>query len=95
MNIQEHSWLRCRVTPGMFDHELGVEGRQSDGSVYSLFAPKKAVDHGGQPVEGPMEGWIRVRVLSQKDDRVLIELPGQTFQNGAYVTVPVNQLRVD
>jgi hypothetical protein len=86
-------WLRCRVTPGMFDHELGVEGRQSDNLVWSLFAPKEAVDHGGQLLEGGTEGWVRVQVLDRRGDHVLVELPGQTFQNGAFITVKAEQLR--
>jgi hypothetical protein len=89
---QPTAWLRCRVTPGMFDHELGVEGRQSDGSVWSLFAPKEAVDAGGQPLEGGAQGWIRVEVLTRQGDRVLVELPGQTFQNGSAITVKADQL---
>jgi len=50
MTTANETRLRCMVSPGMFDHELGVQGQQFDGTEYSLFAPKQAVDHGGLPL---------------------------------------------
>jgi hypothetical protein len=90
---EQTAWLRCHVSPGMFDHELGVSGTQADGSAYSLFAPKEAVDSGTQPLAGGTEGWVRVRVLDRKGDHVLVELPGQTFWNGAFITVNADQIQ--
>jgi hypothetical protein len=77
----------------MFDHELGVEGRQTNGAVWSLFAPKQAVDYGDQPLEEGAQGWIRVNVLARQGDHVLVQLPGQTFQNGAFITVKADELQ--
>ncbi len=92
MDAPHEAWLGCKVSPGMFDHEMGVDGRQFDGSVFSLFAPKEAVDHGDQPLHGATQGWVRVQVLQRQGDLVLVELPGQTFQNGAFITVKADHL---
>src|SRR5207244_3643429 len=91
----EHTaWLRCGVSPGMFDHELGVQGQQADGSEYSLFAPREAVDPGDQPVVSGriVPGFMRVRPIQRQGDHVLVELPGETFQNGYFITVKADQL---
>jgi hypothetical protein len=76
----------------MFSHEIGIDGRQFDGSVFSLFAPKEAVDHGDQPLQEAVEGLLRVQVLARKGDLVLVQLPGETFQNGYFITVKADQL---
>jgi hypothetical protein len=90
------TWLHCKVSPGMFDHEIGVQGQQADGSEYSLFAPREAVDQGGQSLTSgqTVPGFVRVTAGERRGDRVLVELPGQTFQNGAFITVKADQLQV-
>lgn len=96
MLAHNETWLRCRVTPGMFDHELGVEGREFDNAVWSMFAPKESVDPAGNVVRGGIDGWIRVQVVDRNGDRVLVELPGQTFQgigSGSFITVTADQLQ--
>jgi hypothetical protein len=78
----------------MFDHEVGVQGQQADGSEYSLFAPREAVDHGTQPlISGQtVPGFLRVRPMARRDGHVLVQLPGETFQNGYFITVKADQL---
>src|SRR5947207_2695724 len=94
MPAHEETWLRCRVSPGMFDHELGVQGQQADGSEYSLFAPREAVDHGHQRLTSGQTvlGFVRVRPSERRGDWVLVELPGETFHNGYFITVKEEQL---
>jgi hypothetical protein len=94
MTPQNPVWLRCRVSPGMFDHELGVQGEQFDGSAYGLFAPREAVDHGERPLTSgqTVPGLVQVEAIERKGDLVLVELPGQTFQNGSLITVTAGQL---
>src|SRR5260370_31908464 len=91
------TWLRCKVSPGMFDHEIGVQGQQADGSEYSLFAPREAVDHGDQALTSgqTVPGLVQVKALERRGDHVLVELPGQTFQNGAFITVKADQLLME
>jgi hypothetical protein len=78
----------------MFSHELGVQGQQFDGTEYALFAPREAVDTGGRPLASGqiVPGFVRVRPVERDSDLVLVELPGQTFQDGSFITVFVNQL---
>ena len=38
----EH-WLSCTITPGEFSEEFAVTGRQSNGTLFSLFAPESDV----------------------------------------------------
>jgi hypothetical protein len=78
----------------MFDHELGVDGRQFDGTVFSLFAPKETVDHRNQELSGDstVPGRVRVEIIGHKGNLVLVKLPQETFQNGAFITVSPDQL---
>jgi|GEM_PF-1277200 len=94
MNAHDETWLRCGVSPGMFDHELGVQGQQFDGSEFSLFAPKETVDHGDRElIRGQtVPGLVRVKPVERRDDQILVELPGETFQNGYFITVKADQL---
>src|SRR5437773_1751437 len=94
MNAQERTWLRCQLSPGMFDHEVGVQGQQADGSEYSLFAPREAVDHGNQALTSghTVPGFLRVRPVDSRGDHVLVQLPGETFQNGYFITVKASEL---
>ncbi len=94
MDAPHETWLRCLVSPGMFDHELGVQGKQFDSSAYSLFAPREAVDHGDRQLTSgwTVAGFVRVKPVDRRGDLVLVELPGQTFQNGAFITVTADEL---
>src|SRR5882724_9521875 len=94
MTTANETRLRCMVSPGMFDHELGVQGQQFDGTEYSLFAPKQAVDHGGLPLARGeiVPGFVQVKIVGRRGDLVGVELPGETFQNGYFITVRADQL---
>jgi hypothetical protein len=94
MDAPRETWLRCLVSPGMFDNEIGVDGRQFDGSVFSFFGPDDAVEPEQELTrEKSVPGWVRVEILDRKGDLVLVKLPRQTFQNGAYITVTADQLQ--
>jgi hypothetical protein len=94
MSAPNETWLRCGVSPGMFPHELGVQGQQADGSEYALFAPRQAVDPGEQPLTSGriVPGLVRVRPVERRGDQVLVQLPGETFQDGYFITVKADQL---
>lgn len=84
------SWLRCSVGPGQFPDEFAVGGEKFDGRPFSLFAPRPTVQPPKQISSG--EGLLRVRVFERKGDLVLVKLPGQTFENGYFITVRTHQL---
>jgi hypothetical protein len=65
-----------------------------NGSVFSLFAPKEWADYDPAQLAAQriIPGWIRVEVMDRRSDLVLVQLPRQTFQDGAYITVTADQL---
>ncbi|HEY8505428.1 MAG TPA: hypothetical protein VIL46_12670 [Gemmataceae bacterium] len=87
------NWLKCTITPGQFPGELGVDGKQHDGTPFSFFAPKTAVRYDREP-EGnkTVPGSVKVEVTDRRGDLILVRLPRQTFQGGLFVTVKENQL---
>ena len=94
MSVPRETWLRCDLSPGMFDGEIGVQGQQFDGSAYGLFAPTDHVDCGGHTLArgACVPGLVRVDIIDRKDNLVLVKLPRQTLQDGAYITVTADQL---
>jgi hypothetical protein len=40
-----------------------------------------------------VQGWLRVEVLEQQGNLVLVLLPRQTLEDGQYVTVPADRVR--
>jgi len=89
------AWLRCSISPGMFNGEVGVEGKQFDGAVFSLFAPEESVEHDTLQKESePSAGWVKVEITEEKGDLALVKLPRHTLQNGAYITVRSEQIQM-
>ena len=88
----EH-WLRCQVYPGQFSVEYAVVVRQSDEKEVSFFAPLELVDCEQAPTfDRPVPGWIKVVLVKQQGDLVLLQLPRSTLENGQYITVRADQL---
>src|SRR5258708_7504254 len=82
------NWLQCKLSPGQFEGEFGVDGEQHDGSAFSLFAPKASIKFDEEPTtEKASSGWVKVQVLQQREDLLLVRLPRETFQSGYFVTV--------
>jgi hypothetical protein len=94
MGVKSDTWLCCDLSPGMFDCEVGVQGQQFDGSAYGLFAPADHVDVGAETLTrgACVPGLVRVDIIDRKDNLVLVKLPRQTLQAGAYITVTADQL---
>ncbi len=43
------NWVGCLIFPCQFSGEVGVEGRQFDGTLFSLVVPEEQVDYGMDP----------------------------------------------
>jgi hypothetical protein len=82
-------WLSCSISPGQFPTEFAIVGTDHDGKGFSLFAPREFTVP-SKDSEGI--GLVRVDVIDQKGDLILVRLPGQTFENGQYVTVKASDL---
>ena len=90
------NWLQCTVTAGQFDNEFGVAGHEFNGAVFSLFTPKETVRFSHPPTKDQTTtGWVKVQVVQQRDNWVVVRLPRQTFQSGYCVTVRVDELEKD
>ena len=82
------NWLRCKILPGQFSGEHGVQGEDANGEGFSLFCPEEFLEYDGEPTfDRPVEGWIQVNVVQRTKDLLLLYLPRRTFGNGPYVTV--------
>lgn len=87
------NWLKVTLTAGMFPNERGIDGRQFNEKVFSCFVPEEYTKSDQTPTAGnPVQGWVKVSVVERQGNLVLVFLPRQTFQNGFYVTVKVDQL---
>ena len=87
-------WLQCTICEGQFTGEYAVQGETFDGTEFSLFVPDEFVELSDplDPTAGAA-GWIRVEVLDQRGDLVLVQLPRQTLENGRSLTVRRDQLQ--
>ena len=88
------TYLYCEVTKGQFSDEWAVQGTTHTGSGFSLFVSGQYVDRDRKYAgsnAGP--GWLHVDVLETDENRALVRLPGQTFENGKTVTVTLEQIK--
>ena len=93
MECEMESFLRCRVSRGLFSGEAAVSGVSADGTEFSLFVGDDFVEFDAPPgASDAVEGWLRVTQLAEEGGLVLVRLPGQTFENGRTVTVRQAQL---
>ena len=86
----ETKWLPCSVSPGQFPNEYAVSGMQYNGKGFSLFAPQETVV---PPPSGEGEGLLKVEVVDQRDELVLVRLPAEPFENGQHVTIAAKMLQ--
>ncbi|MBN1766471.1 MAG: hypothetical protein JW860_14545, partial [Sedimentisphaerales bacterium] len=61
---------------------------------FSLFAQKKDLIFDEEPIRGKnVSGGIRVEILDQQNDLLLVYLPQPTFENGQVITVKSDQIK--
>jgi hypothetical protein len=88
--------LRCKVFPGQFSTELAIEGVQSDGAKFSLFAPVALVTPDEAPTrDRSVDGWLQVSVWEEEGATTLIKLPRESFEVGRFATVNSADLQVE
>lgn len=90
------SWLACKISRGQFSEEFAVQGELFDGSGFSLFAREPDLEFEVAPSEDEhVEGYIKVEALEWNKDRglALVQLPGETLENGRTITVRIDQLQ--
>jgi hypothetical protein len=86
-------WLKCIMSAGQFTGEYAARSETFTGEEFSLFVPEQFVDLENSLEEGrSVPGWVRVELLDQRENLVLVRLPNQTLGNGQSITVRREQL---
>lgn len=86
--------LLCKVSPGQFSNEYAVEGTLSNGSGFSMFTHADSLTLNEKPTrDKPVEGWMKIDILEEKGDIVLVSLPQTTLENGRFITVKKEQTK--
>lgn len=81
--------IRCKVSQGMFSSERGVLVELPDGRKMTAFVDKCDVLVDRDPVAGEeVRGRVKVAVIEEKKDSVIVDLPQPTITGGPRVRVP-------
>lgn len=79
------TYVRCKVLPGLFEGELYVLINGSS----SAYVTQSNVKADGIPTHGAeVDGKVFAYIISQKDDRSLIEVSGEAVVGGLRTWVP-------
>jgi hypothetical protein len=84
--------LRCKVTAGQFENEVAASGEDYRGETFSLFVDRRYVDGIGARSESGADALLLVTPIAERDDLILVRLPGQTLANGRTITVRRSQI---
>jgi len=89
-------WLICLASPGQFSDEVAIHGIDYAGNEFELFTSRRFVRFEHDPSsEKEVDARLQTVLLESKDNLCLIQLPGQTFDNGSSITVRADQLEED
>ena len=89
----KEAWLNCIITPGQFSCEFAVEGKEHNGTPFSLFACEWDLKFRSAPTGMERtQGAIRVEVMQTSGTLALVRLPQATMENGDAVTVHIGEL---
>lgn len=81
--------LRCSVSLGMFSHERAIAVDLPSGQRISAFVDARDVKVAGKPDPGQkLPGRVRVSIVEDRGDSVVVDLPQPAVTEGTRVTVP-------
>ena len=81
--------IGCMVSLGMFSSERIIEITLPDGRKISAFVDKQDVITEQEPTPaGPVRGQVRVSVVEEREDSVIIDLPQPSMTEGPRLIVP-------
>lgn len=79
----------CRIYPGMFSGERGVQFELPDGRTVSAFVDKSRVIVEREPTSGSdVQGRLKVDVLQYEDDSAIVDLSQPAVTVGQRIRVP-------
>jgi len=92
--FQTEATISCKVSPGMFSTERGVLIELPDGRKISTFVDKRLVIVDREPdPNGEVEGRIKVSIVKDGKDSVVVDLPQPGLREGTRMIVPRGLLK--
>jgi hypothetical protein len=90
----ERGWLKCEVSPGLFETEWLVLVREvSHDKLVELTVDRLLVRTEGQPTRGkPVPGRLSVLVHRTEQNRADVSLPVPSVEFGLVIAVPADHL---
>jgi putative intracellular protease/amidase len=81
--------ISCTVSQGLFSSERGVFVELPDGRKVTAFVDKRDVIIDRDPARGEkVRGRVKVAVVEEKKDFVIVDLPQPTITGGPRLRVP-------
>ena len=90
-----HYFIRCKVSPGLFDTERQVIVQLGTGQEYVAFVDARnvKVKANQEPaLNKPIDGWVRVLPVEVKKNTALVDLPQGGFTEGPRIEIPSKEL---
>jgi|SRR3989338_4668028 len=82
-------YLLCKVRLGSFERERGVIIEIPDAENITAIVDKSDVFPDSKPTPGVIVGGrLRVFVVDEKKDKLIVDLPRETFSSGPRIAVP-------
>ena len=86
------TYLRCTIGPGVFRHERQIK-IDVEGQIYRAIVDAGDVVESTENGQVLSVGLVRVTVVSESNDTVLVDLPRETFSAGIRIFVPPELLQ--
>jgi hypothetical protein len=81
-------YVVCKIRLGSIERERGVIIEMPEGNITTIVDELDVLPH-SKPEPGViLNGKLKVFVVDQKGDRVIVDLPRETFSSGPRIAVP-------
>jgi len=92
---KREEWVECKILLGVFSDEREAVLKLADGKEISVPVNKSLIRVESEPSEETAGlGRVKVRVIREEADRLLVELPGPGLTQGPRVEIPRDLERV-
>jgi len=86
--------IACKVSRGMFSSERIITVNLPEGRTVSALVDKEYVSVKSEPRSGEsVDARIKVSIIEEAKDKILVDLPGTGITNGTRVWVPKSLLK--
>lgn len=84
--------LRCTVRKGMFSHEAGVVIEGASHRYESLVDRRMLTEPAVALDASPRPGFVQIKVVEERGEQILVEIPGQVVTGASRIWVPKSQV---